>query len=151
MTESRRNQLVLAALLLLGGLVFFTGEGWGLASRGVDTYLFGAADRAWSGAEILQKGGTWTPDPKRAADADTGPAMDRQRLQWLNQTDKQQAEIIRRYRLFSAQPDEMVTFMALAGMRGGGFDPRMYQYGGVLGFPGGGLVQGGAVGGVLGG
>jgi tetratricopeptide (TPR) repeat protein len=100
MTESRRHQLVLATLLMLGGIVFFTGDGWGLPSRAGDAQLFGAADRAWSGAEILQKGGAWTPDPKRAADADTGPALDRQRLQWLNQTEKQQAEIIRRYRLY---------------------------------------------------
>jgi len=35
----------------------------------------------------------------------------------------------------------MVTFMALAGMRGGRFDPRMYQYGGLWIYPVGALLK----------
>lgn len=40
--------------------------------------------------------------------------------------------ILLRYRLYSRQPDEMITFMALQRMRPAqlDFDPRLYQYGG---------------------
>jgi len=38
-----RCRAILAGLLLLGGIVFFTGDGWGLPSRAVDPYLFGSA------------------------------------------------------------------------------------------------------------
>jgi hypothetical protein len=141
MSQAQRHYWVLVALFLLGGIVFFTGDGWGLPSRALDPYLFGGAERAWSGAEILKASGTWTPDANRAADADANPIVNSQQPLWLNETDKQKAEIIRRYRLFSAQPDEMVTFMALAGMRGGSFDPRMYQYGGLWIYPVGGLLK----------
>src|SRR5258706_3571282 len=148
MSQPQRHHWVLVALLLIGGIVFFSGDGWGLPSRAIDSYLFGSGERAWSGAEIVKKGGTWSPDANRAADAASGPTLDRQRLVELNASDQQKAEIVRRYRPFSAQPDEMVTFMALAGMRGGSFDPRMYQYGGLLVFPGGGVVQMGPISGL---
>jgi len=142
MTDVRRSRLVVAALLLLGSVTFGTGINWGLPSREVDPYLFGSAERAWSAARIVAEGGAWTPDAGRAADADADPiAGDRAKGIVLNATDRQRAEIIRRYRLFSAQPDEMVTFMSLAGMRGGRFDPRMYQYGGLWIYPVGGLLK----------
>jgi hypothetical protein len=59
------------------------------------------------------------------------------------------ARIIRRYRLYSFQPDEMITFRALAGMHPGALklDPRLYQYGGLWIYPIGALLQAaGAVG-----
>jgi len=115
MSDPRRVRLVLSGLILLGAIVFFSGDDWGLPSRGVDRFLFGSADQAWTGAQISAAGGEWKPDPRLAADADANPLGDRSHVIWLNQTDRQRAEIIRRYRLFSAQPDEMVTFKALAG------------------------------------
>jgi hypothetical protein len=53
------------------------------------------------------------------------------------------ARILRRFRLYSNQPDEMITFRALALMHpaAGQFDPRMYQYGGLWIYPVGGLLQ----------
>ena len=53
------------------------------------------------------------------------------------------ARILRRYRLYSFQPDEMITFRALAQMHpsAGDFDPRLYQYGGLWIYPVGGLLK----------
>src|SRR4051812_45699225 len=141
MTDAWRVRAVLAGLLTVAAAVFFTGIGWGLPTRANDRFLFGSADRAWDGARIAEAGGGWKPDLNRAADADADPIADRSKVVWLNETPRQQAEILRRYRLFSHQPDEMVTFMALAGMRGGRYDPRMYQYGGLWIYPVGGLLK----------
>jgi len=133
MSDRRRARLILAGLMLLGVVVFFVGDDWGLPKRG--------AGGPWSGAEIAAAGGAWRPDPHIAADADANPVTDRSRPIVLNETDAQRAEIIRRYRLFSAQPDEMVTFKALAGMKANGFDPRMYQYGGLWIYPVGAMLK----------
>jgi hypothetical protein len=141
MSLTTRVRISLALLLILGGIVFFTGTGWGLPSRANDRFLFGNADRSWSAQRIVAAGGAWESDTHRAADADTNPLATQGQPLWLNQTEKDQAEIIRRYRLFSSQPDEMVTFMALAGMRGDHFDPRLYQYGGLWIYPVGGLLK----------
>src|SRR2546430_3473624 len=137
-----RERVMLVLVMAVGAVVFFTGDGWGLPSHAGDRFLF-SSGKVWSGKEIVEKGGNWSADPDRAADADSNPILDRSTPIWLNQTDRQKAEILRRYRLFSAQPDEMVTFMALAGMRpsAGNFDPRMYQYGGVWTFSGGAEVE----------
>src|SRR5208282_2681397 len=53
------------------------------------------------------------------------------------------ARILRRYRLYSNQPDEMITFRSLAQMHpgSGDFDPRLYQYGGLWIYPVGGLLK----------
>ena len=47
------------------------------------------------------------------------------------------ARILRRYKLYSFQPDEMNTFRALAEMHPDAmqFDPRLYQYGGLWIYP----------------
>ena len=143
-----RERVILIAMMALGAVVFFTGGGWGLPSSAADRFLF-ASGKAWSGKEIVEKGGKWTADPDRAADAAANPILDRSNPVWLNQTNQQKAQILRRYRLFSAQPDEMVTFMALAGMHpsAGNFDPRMYQYGGMWIYPVGAMLKlGSAVG-----
>ena len=54
-----------------------------------------------------------------------------------------QARILRRYRLYSYQPDEMITFRALSEMHPGEmqFDPRLYQYGGLWIYPLGAILQ----------
>jgi hypothetical protein len=53
------------------------------------------------------------------------------------------ARILLRYRLYSYQPDEMITFRALSQMHPDrrDFDPRMYQYGGLWIYPIGGLLK----------
>jgi hypothetical protein len=53
------------------------------------------------------------------------------------------ARIVRRYRLYSFQPDEMITFRALASMHPGALklDPKLYQYGGLWIYPVGALLE----------
>src|SRR5204862_3527987 len=45
------------------------------------------------------------------------------------------------YRLYSYQPDEMITFMALSTIRQARGDPKLYQYGGLWIYPVGVLVK----------
>ena len=79
----------------------------------------------------------------RGADVDTNPIDLAYGPVVINQTEVQRAEIIRRYRLFTHQPDEMITFMALARMRPGenDFDPHLYQYGGLWLYGVGGMLK----------
>lgn len=149
MTRRVQERLILTVLLGAGAIVFFFGINWGLPSRRIDPYLFGGAHKAWGGAEIVAAGGAWKPDENRASDAAQGPATDRSKIAWLNQTPEQQAKLIERYRLYSWQPDEMVTFRALSGMHGGNFDPRMYQYGGLWIYPVGALLKFASLAGVV--
>ncbi|HSI35968.1 MAG TPA: glycosyltransferase family 39 protein, partial [Tepidisphaeraceae bacterium] len=132
-----RHAINLAVPTLVGAAIFFTGIYWGLPTRAGDRFLFPAGD-AWDGKRILAEGGTVVADPKRGADQDATPDVRPDGV--LNATPADRAQIVRRYRLFSHQPDEMVTFMALAGMRGT-LDPRMYQYGGLWVYPVGGLIK----------
>ncbi len=126
--------------LLLGCVLFFWGIDWGLPSRAVDPYLFG--DRTpWSGQKIMELAGNWGGDATRGADVDANPILDRTHLVRLNQTDRQRAEIIRRYRLYSYQPDEWITLKSLATMRAHHGDPRVYQYGGLWIYPVGALLK----------
>lgn len=141
MTRRLHEQLIIMALLVAGAVVFSLGINWGIPSRNFDPYLFGKIGSAWTGKEILAAGGAWQADSSRPADAANGPALDRSQVIWLNQTKEEQARIIERYRLYSYQPDEMVTFRALSGMRGGNLDPRMYQYGGLWIYPMGVLLK----------
>ena len=136
MTNGKRQRCVLPALTALAALVFLTGIGWGLPSRAVDPYLFGSI-RPWTGEEILRLAGDRHWDPTRGADVAVHPIEDRTHIVALNETDRQRAEIVRRYRLYSYQPDEMTTLMSLAGMRPsqGDFDPKLYQYGGLYIYP----------------
>jgi hypothetical protein len=142
MNRSIQAWLCLAALLLVACAVFLSGITWGLPSRAVDPYLFGDRE-PWSGSRILELGGGWDDDPARGADVDVDPLEDRSRAILLNGTDAQRAAIIRRYRLFTYQPDEMITLRALAGMRPaeGRLDPRLYQYGGLWIYPVGALLK----------
>lgn len=66
------------------------------------------------------------------ADTDLDPLRDRANLVHLNPTTADNDAIFLRYRLYSRQPDEMISFMALQRMqpREFDFDPRLYQYGG---------------------
>jgi len=138
----RAAWIAVAGLTLIGAGVFRTGITWGLPSRAVDPYLFG--DRpVWTGQEILERTGDRAADSSRGADVDVDPLIDRDEVICVNETDAQRAEIVRRYRLYTYHPDEMVTMMALASMRPGegDFDPKLYQYGGLWVYPVGALLR----------
>jgi len=87
-------------------------------------------------------GGQGRDSAQRGADVDVNP-LQRDDIVFLNDTDAKRAEIIRRFRLFTYHPDEMVTMMALASMNpgAGDFDPKLYQYGGVWVYPVGVLLK----------
>lgn len=93
--------------------------------------------------EIMRLCGDRTHDAARGADVDVDPLADRSKVICLNETNRQRAEIVRRYRLYTYQPDEMVTMMSLASMRPGqrDFDPKLYQYGGLWIYPVGLLLR----------
>lgn len=105
---------------------------WGLPSGDATPTLFGGGD-VWPAerfrAAAAQKALT---EREAGADTDLNPLGERERIIDLTRTDDDRAEILRRYRLYSHQPDEMITFRALQQMkpRALDFDPRLYQYGG---------------------
>jgi hypothetical protein len=138
MSPRTRDRTVLVGLLLLCAAVFLTGINWGLPTRAVDPFLFGGQP-AWTGAQIA----TLAPaeDLGRGADVDANPIRASGTPIVVNATDPQRAEIIRRYRLFSHQPDEMITFKSLSTIRGTRGDPRLYQYGGLWIYPVGALLK----------
>ena len=61
--------------------------------------------------------------------------------------DTARAQILRRYRLYSFQPDEMISFRALAMMHPDdlNFDPKLYQYGGLWLYPLGAILKAGSM------
>lgn len=138
MSEKSRRRLTLAALHLVAAGVFLTGINWGLPSRWVDPYLFGD-EPVWSGEKIL----SLAPSDENTlgADVDANPLAKRAYPIVLNDTDEKRAEIIRRYRLFSHQPDEMITFKSLARINQHRGDPRLYQYGGLWMYPVGAMLK----------
>src|SRR5439155_5430810 len=124
-------------VLLVACAAFLSGINWGLPSRSVDRFLF--ADRQpWSGARIVELA---PAQSALGADVDANPIRDRNQAVTLNETDAQRAEIVRRYRLFSNQPDEMITFKSLSRIREFHGDPRLYQYGGLWIYPVGTLIK----------
>jgi hypothetical protein len=138
----RRARLALPALLLFAATIFSLGITWGLPSRSIDPFLFG--DRLpWTGQQILSLAPGWGDDANRAADVAAHPLTNRDKPIWLNQTNAHRATIIRRYRLYSDQPDEMITLRALAQMQPGNlrFDPKLYQYGGLWIYPIGAILK----------
>src|SRR5690606_19252723 len=92
--------------------------------------------------ELLTLTGGWKSDAA-GADVDRDPLTGRDQPIVLNGTDAERAAIALRYRLYSAQPDEMITFRALAQMNpsAGDLDPRLYQYGGLWIYPVGALLK----------
>lgn len=105
---------------------------WGLPDRRHDAILF-AGEPAWPveryrAADALKERGSRVG----GADTDLNPLVESTLAVELTESDAGVAEILRRYRLYSRQPDEMITFMALQRMkpRQLDFDPRLYQYGG---------------------
>ncbi len=139
MSWTARNFLFLIIACL--GAVVAAGLDWGLPTRDSDRFLF-ASRRTWSGEELATYGQD-RGDATRGADVDRDPLHREGRPIVINPDDASRAEIIRRYRLYSNQPDEMITFMSLQQMKPGegDFDPRLYQYGGLWIYPVGALLK----------
>jgi hypothetical protein len=133
----------LAAVVALHTVVSIVGIDWGLPSRGIDKYLFGDGE-PWSGDKIARLASAADKfSVTRGADVDADPLDKTDGPIPLTGTDEKVAAIYLRYRLYTHQPDEMITMMALSQMRPGSFDfdPRMYQYGGLFVYPVGALVR----------
>lgn len=141
----RRHGLSVWLAVVLWAAVMAPLLGWGLPSRAQDELLFGG-QAAWP-AERDDAADTLHQRRQRQAGADTdlNPIANRDRITHLTPDEPARAEILRRYRLFSRQPDEMITFMALQRMqpprleldpKSGhrvlrfDLDPKLYQYGG---------------------
>jgi len=142
MSDLVHQRFALAGVLLVSTVFFFVGIDWGLPTRSTDAALFG--DRTpWTGKQILSLAPAWNDNAARGADVDANPLVDRSRPILLNATDADRAELLRRYRLFSYQPDEMITFRSLSGMSPGEarLDPKLYQYGGLWIYPVGALLK----------
>jgi len=135
---------VLVCICLLFAALSTAGITWGLPSRDVDKYLFGAGE-PWSGEKIYRLAKAEDKfDKARGADVDPDPiAKDTDEPILLTGSNEDTAKIYLRYRLYTYQPDEMITMMSLAGMRPGSldFDPRLYQYGGLFIYPVGVLIK----------
>lgn len=132
MSRNARCRIALLVCLIAAGFFFFSGIRWGLPSKRIDPLLFGS-EPVWNGQKILQLSGGWKGSGGGGAELDANPLTGRDRAIVLNETDTQRAQILLRYRLYSYQPDEMLTFRALAAMNPskGQLDPRGYQYGGL--------------------
>ncbi|MBC8104982.1 MAG: glycosyltransferase family 39 protein, partial [Anaerolineae bacterium] len=137
-----RERSLLVSVLTISALVFLLGITWGLPSRKADSFLFGDHP-VWSGKEIAALAADRASQSNLGADVDRNPLARSTEPVVLNATDQQRAEIVRRYRLYTYQPDEMITMMALASMRPGirDFDPKLYQYGGLWIYPVGALIK----------
>lgn len=142
----KRNQLL--AILVMAAVVFSVGMDWGLPSRRTDELLF-EGDRPWSGNYLAGLLGTNVlGGPTVAADVDVNPISDRDVLVELTAGPAERAEIIARYRLYSYQPDEMITFRALYKARQN-LDPKLYQYGGLFIYSVGAALKVAEVGGLV--
>ena len=134
---SRKRVGSLALVIVVSAVIFLTGIDWGLPSRTADPFLFGDQP-AWSGGKIIALAPPQAVDA--AADVDANPIR-RDIPIVLNETDAQRAEIVRRYRLMSYQPDEFITLKSLSRIRETRGDPRLYQYGGLWIYPVGVLLK----------
>jgi hypothetical protein len=160
MIQRHTSAIALGAISILFLVQSIIGITWGLPSRDIDRFLFPEGD-VWSGEAIYRLAGAEGKfSPMRGADVDAdalqppatlpspqpsavrGEASPRAAIP-LTATDEDVAKILLRYRLYTYQPDEMITMMALAGMRPGKleFDPRLYQYGGLFIYPVGALIK----------
>lgn len=142
---ARAERFALLLILLFAAGVFLTGIGWGLPSRDGDAIFFGSRT-PWTGVQVqalVDAAGPRWDDPSRGADLDADPLAPSTQPTIVNRDDADRAQIVRRHRLFTHQPDEMITLMSLAKMRPWemDFDPRLYQYGGLWIYPVGLLLK----------
>jgi hypothetical protein len=142
MGERGRERILLVGVMFIGLAIFITGIGWGLPSRRADRFLFGD-EPIWTGEQIAQFAVGRNGSSNLGSDVDRNPVQRGIEPVLLNDTDSRRAEIVRRFRLFTYQPDEMITLMALASMKPArwDFDPRLYQYGGLWIYPVGAMVR----------
>lgn len=106
---------------------------WGLPSKLNDDLLGGRDGVDWERVAEFARGRAAQLAARPAgADTDLDPLPQPAGLVDLVPTAASRAEILLRYRLYSRQPDEMITFRALQGMRPRqlDLDPKLYQYGG---------------------
>jgi len=123
----RTWQLIILWLICMTPLM-----SWGLPTSQYDPLLFGD-DAPWNAERYDTDADLQTRrDRIGGADTDLDPIAHADQIVDLTATDDARAAILLRYRLYSRQPDEMITFMALQGMnpRELDFDPQLYQYGG---------------------
>ena len=136
-------RLALAAILLLYAVMAAVGITWGLPTVRIDKFLFPDGS-PWPGEKIARLASASQKDSAiRGADVDVNPLdLSSQEPINLTATEEDVAAIYLRYRLYTHQPDEMITMMALAGMRPRQLqlDPRLYQYGGLFIYPVGGAI-----------
>ncbi len=131
-SRARRRRWLQAGLLTLWAALMTPLLFWGLPDRSRDHLLF-AGEPAWPaeryGASAALEQLQTQPV---GADTDLNPVVTPDRIVDLTPDGPARAEILRRYRLYSRQPDEMIVFRALQRMRPRefDFDPRLYQYGG---------------------
>lgn len=116
----------------LWGLLVLPLLPWGLPTSRNDSLLFGGdppwAPERYAAARALRE----LRERNAGADTDLDPIQDRSQFVELTRDAAHRGEVLLRYRLYSHQPDEMITFRALQRMqpRQFDFDPRLYQYGG---------------------
>lgn len=128
----RRPRITPGRIALLWAVAMAPLLMWGLPDTTRDDLLFGG-EPPWPPERYrLADDLARLRERDEGADTDLNPLVDRERLIELTTNDAARAEILRRYRLFSRQPDEMIIFRALQRMnpRALDFDPRLYQYGG---------------------
>lgn len=120
-----------------------SGLAWGLYSPQRDQHLFPHGS-TWSRERVAQVLVSRTDSAEsRGADVDPNPHDESALPAAINKRDEQIAEIYARYLLYSAQPDEMITFRALDEMAPGEWrlDPKLYQYGGLFIYPVGAIIK----------
>lgn len=144
-----------SAPFLVGGLLYVTqaliGLSWGLPSRDVDRFLFSGKTPP-TGVELLTAAGAAWGQKSVGADVDLNPLeADGPVLTPLNDTEAKRAAIAIRYRLYTYQPDEMIVMRAIGSMRpeSWGFDPKLYQYGGLFLYPVAALLKAGSMAGLI--
>jgi hypothetical protein len=162
MVEKSRRRLLAGALVILAIAIFGMGINWGLPSHAIDPILFGAGpDSATTalnsynltGVGIIRLAGDWNGNGNLPSDVAAHPIADRTQPITLlenrhgetvtSSDDVSRARILSRFRLYSYQPDEMISFRALAMMHPANFqfDPKLYQYGGLWIYPLGAIVK----------
>ncbi len=138
----RPEGLLMAAVIVYASACV-VGITWGLPSRAIDPYLFPDGD-VWTGRRILElSGGQAWSNASRGADVDADPLEPSDQPVNVTATEGDVAAIYLRYRLYTHQPDEMITMRSLRSMRPSQFqfDPRLYQYGGLFIYPVGALIR----------
>ena len=122
MKKSKGHIIALLIPFILYAIFTSIGINWGLPSSSENGYLF-SNQTLWTGEQIISFSSDGARvDSQVGADVDVDPLADKSGRIVLNTTESDQAKIYRRFRMFTHQPDEMITMMALSGM-----DPRKRQ------------------------